>query len=61
LATVVDRSNKGLIMALKSSRNLEIRLSSVAVEGEVLAVTLVYERFCFWLELEVISFIDGMV
>jgi len=26
-------------MALKSSRNLEIRLSGVTVEGEVLAVT----------------------
>jgi hypothetical protein len=48
-------------MALKFSRNLEIRLSGVVVEGEVLAVTLTYGRFCFWLELEVILFIDGMV
>jgi hypothetical protein len=48
-------------MALKSSRNLDIRLSGVAVEGEVLAVTLAYKRFCFWLELEVILFVDGMV
>jgi hypothetical protein len=58
---VVKRSNKGLIIALKSSRNLEIRLSGVTVEGEVLAVTLAYERFCLWLELEMILFIDGMV
>jgi hypothetical protein len=48
-------------MALKSSRNLEIRLLGVDVEGEVLAVKVGYERFCFWLELEVILFIDGMV
>jgi hypothetical protein len=27
----------------------------------VLAVKVGYERFCFWLELEVILFIDGMV
>jgi hypothetical protein len=42
---VFKRSNKGLIMALKSTRNLEIKLSDVAVEGEVLAVTLAYELF----------------
>jgi hypothetical protein len=61
LTTVVKRSNKGLIIVLKSSRNLEIRLTGVAVEREVLVVTLAYERFCCWLELEVILFIDGMV
>jgi hypothetical protein len=48
-------------MGLKYSRNLEIRRSGVAVENEVLTVTLEYERFCFWLELEVILFIGGMV
>jgi hypothetical protein len=48
-------------MSLKFSRNLEIWLSGEAVKGEVLAVTLQYERVCFWLELEVIWFIDGMV
>jgi hypothetical protein len=37
---VVKRSNKGLIIALKSSRNLEIRLLGVAVEVEVLAAVL---------------------
>jgi hypothetical protein len=29
LTTVIKRSNKGLIIVLKSSRNLEIRLSGV--------------------------------
>jgi len=47
-------------MVLKSSRNLYIRISGVSVEGEVLAVTLAYDRFCFWLELEEDLFIDGM-
>jgi len=40
LTNVVRRYNKGLIMALKSSRNLEIRLSGVTVVDEVLAVIL---------------------
>jgi len=40
---------------------LEIGVSGITVEGEVLAVTLAYEFFCFWLELVVDLFVDGMV
>ena len=56
-----ENCNRGLIMALKFSRNLEIRFSSMVIEGEVLAVTLAYECFCFWLELEVNLIVDNIV